>query len=108
MLFRVLGDENLAAGLTDYLSTYQYSNAEGAQFWDILSKVGCLHERYGHLLRGLLQHASTLEGLSLNEIADSWTLQAGHPYLTISTNRTTMVVRQHRFYYLRKNAEEDK
>jgi len=90
MLLNILGEENLAAGLNDYLTTYQYSNVEGAQFWEILAK-----------------YAPSLEGLRLDQIADTWTLQAGYPYLTVSATRTSLVVRQERFYYLRESAKED-
>jgi aminopeptidase N len=90
MLLNIFGEENLAAGLNDYLTTYQYSNAEGSEFWEILAK-----------------HATSLDGLRLDEIADTWTLQPGHPYITVSANKTSLVVRQQRFYYSRETAKED-
>lgn len=67
MVNHFLGEEEFKRGLTSYLNTYKYSNAERNDLWNSLS---------AYATRNLP------ENTSLADIMDGWVLQPGFPVIT--------------------------
>ena len=80
MMSHFLSEENFKTGVTQYLLTYQYKNANQNQLWDVLT---------GHI-----QDSSLPQGITIKDIMDSWTLQSGYPVVTVQrdyNNRTILL-----------------
>ena len=71
-------EEKLKAGLSDYLSLYEYENTDTADLWDTLD----------------LFVDDLPDDLFLDEIMDTWTKQEGYP--VVVSDGTT--VSQERFF----------
>lgn len=69
MMSHFLSENNFKTGVTQYLLTYQYKNANQNQLWDVLT---------GHI-----DDSSLPQGITIKDIMDSWTLQAGYPVVTV-------------------------
>ena len=84
MMSSFLGRDAFKAGITEYLKTYQYSNAVQDDLWRIMTKHG--HE------------SKTLpENLNVKDIMETWTLQAGYPVVTMRRNGSTLTISQQRY-----------
>ena len=78
MLEHFMTEEKLKAGLSDYLSLYEYENTDTADLWDTLD----------------LFVDDLPDDLFLDEIMDTWTKQEGYP--VVVSDGTT--VSQERFF----------
>ncbi|XP_018327042.1 endoplasmic reticulum aminopeptidase 1 isoform X2 [Agrilus planipennis] len=78
MLASSLNYETLQNGLRDYLTTYQYSNADINDLWSTLSR-------------------NTNESLEIKTIMDTWTQQMGFPVVYIRREENQFVAIQERF-----------
>ncbi|XP_078000487.1 aminopeptidase N-like [Glandiceps talaboti] len=68
MLEKFLGETPFKLGVQNYLGQHKFSNADMSDLWKEFSKV-------------------SIEGLDINHIMDTWTLQEGFPVVTV--NKTT-------------------
>lgn len=62
-----LGDEEFKQGLTSYLNTYKYANADRNDLWNILNAYA---------------RKNLPENTTLADIMDGWVLQPGFPVIT--------------------------
>ncbi|XP_064404394.1 aminopeptidase Ey-like [Halichondria panicea] len=72
MIQHYLTEERFWAGITHYLTTHQYGNAETSQLWDALQLQG------------------TPGAVSVGTIMDTWTLQTGYPVFTVDQTNTRL------------------
>ena len=73
----------IIVGITNYLRANAYSNADQDVLWEFLTAAAL--------------EDNSLEGLSVKEIMDTWTLQMGYPLITVRRNydaRTARVSQQ--------------
>lgn len=95
MMSHFLSEDNFKTGITQYLLTYQYKNANQNQLWDVLT---------GHI-----KDSSLPQGITIKDIMDSWTLQAGYPVVTVQRdyNNKTVLLTQERFLLSGKRNKSD-
>ncbi len=91
MLEHFLGAETFRRGLVRYLSTYQYGNARTDDLWAALAEISGQH---------------------VKAIMDTWTKQAGYPFLQVEERESedahpALTLRQRRFFYDRDPAQND-
>ena len=73
-------------GVTNYLKTKSYGNAERDELWDALNKAAIEDKRLP-------------AGVTVNSIMDGWTLEAGYPVLkVVKTENLNVTLSQTRFY----------
>lgn len=84
MMESFLGQTAFKAALEEYLRKFEYSNAVQDDLWDVMTK-------YGH------QYNTLQKDLTVKQIMDSWTLQAGFPVLTVQQNGTDIHMSQQRY-----------
>ena len=73
MLERFMGEENFRLGVSEYLKTFAYKNAETQDLWNHL-------QTYSH-------------GVNITAVMDTWTRQMGYPVVHVardSNNRLTL------------------
>ncbi|XP_024085404.1 endoplasmic reticulum aminopeptidase 1-like isoform X2 [Cimex lectularius] len=78
MMETFLGEDTLKAGLTDYLDTHKYSNADTKDLWAIMSK-----------------HAN--HSIRVKNIMDTWTRQMGFPLIELTRENEQISASQTRF-----------
>ena len=93
MMANFLGIDTFNRGITNYLNTYAYGNAEQDDLWDQLTQVA-------------VEDGSLEDGVTVKTIMDTWTLQMGCPVVTVSRSGNTITCDQERF--LIAEEEEDK
>ncbi len=89
MLENFLGEETFRLGIVDYLTQYQYSNAEGKDLWKSLDKVS---------------------GKPVTEMMEKWINQTGYPVLEVDiseSDKDTISIQQGRFLYEKILGSED-
>lgn len=84
MMQSYLGEDAFKDAVREYLKKFQYSNAVQDDLWSVMTK-------YGHNFNTLPKE------LTVKEIMDSWTLQAGYPVLSIERNGTSILISQQRY-----------
>lgn len=84
MMQSFLGEDAFKDAVREYLKKFQYSNAVQDDLWSVMTK-------YGHNFNTLPKE------LTVKEIMDSWTLQAGYPVLSIERNGTSISISQQRY-----------
>ncbi|XP_044742412.1 aminopeptidase N-like [Chrysoperla carnea] len=92
MLEHILSKTVFQKGLNTYLQTSKLSTVTPEKLWDALQTE---HEKY------LLENpeaASNLGRLSVHDIGNSWSLQAGYPIVTVTKNGKTVQLEQKRFF----------
>lgn len=67
MLNHFLGEQGFRGGLTSYLSTFNYSNADRQDLWNSLE---------------VYANHSLPDGVSVADVMDTWVLQPGFPVVT--------------------------
>lgn len=73
MIVGFLTEQTFQKGVTNYLNTYAYSNADQDDFWSALTAQA--HED------------KTLDtDLTMKQIMDSWSLQTGYPVINVTRN----------------------
>ena len=77
MLHKYLGARDFQKGLQHYLKTHAYSNAQTEDLWASLEKVS---------------------KKPVGKIMKNWTSKAGHPVVAVSESKTTLKIRQDRFF----------
>lgn len=70
MLSYTLTRENFRQGITSYLNSFKYSNAEQSDLWH-------------HLQSAYDDDNIDVEKLNVTKMMDSWTLKAGYPCVTV-------------------------
>ena len=89
MLEQYIGSDAFQRGLGDYMSTFAYSNAEGADLWRAMADAS---------------------GQDIPGMMDSWITQVGYPVVTVETARTgsnaSISLTQRRFLYSGPSQDE--
>lgn len=95
MMSHFLSEENFKTGVTQYLLTYQYKNANQNQLWDVLTEH--------------IKDSSLPQDVTIKDIMDSWTLQAGYPVITVQRdyNNRSVLLTQERFLLSGKKNKSD-
>lgn len=84
MMESFLGEEAFQGALHEYLTTFEYANAQQDDLWSIMTK-------YGHA-------SNTLPAdLNVKQIMDTWTLQAGYPVVQVNHSGSDVIVSQTRY-----------
>ncbi|XP_077996935.1 endoplasmic reticulum aminopeptidase 2-like [Glandiceps talaboti] len=81
MLEEFLTRDVFMKGITDYLQTHEYGNAETDDLWEALTKAD--KENGG--------------STNVKEIMDTWTLQMGYPFVTLARDGNKVTATQQRF-----------
>lgn len=87
MMNHILTEQTFVNGLNSYLLEYQYSNA----YQDYL---------FRHLTTAGHEDGTLPQDMTMKEVMDSWTLQAGYPVITVnrSEDGTSAIISQERFW----------
>jgi len=93
MMANFLGINTFNMGITNYLHGNAYGNANQDNLWQFLTEAA-------------LEDGAFLEGNSIKDIMDTWTLQTGYPLVTASRRDNSVTVSQARFL-LSPEAEAD-
>lgn len=86
MMQSFLGEETFKEALKNYLKYFQYKNAVHDDLWNVMTE-------FGH------KYNTLPADLTVKEIMDTWTIQAGYPILTVSRNGTNIDISQQRYLY---------
>ncbi len=84
MLAAYLGEDAFRQALHDFLIEYQFDSASSAQFWAAVA------------------HSS---GVPLQDFAQTWIYQPGHPLITVAQSGSVLTLTQRRFCYSEIDAE---
>lgn len=84
MMNGFLGESAFKFGIKTFLKKYEFSNAVQDNLWDLMTL-------YGH------QFNTLPSNLTVKDIMDSWTLQAGYPVLNVKKNGSDIIISQQRF-----------
>jgi len=84
MIYTVLNETTFFRGVSNYLDHFKYSNAVQDELWAFLTNV---------------TNPSKLDGYTIKQIMDTWTLQEGYPVLIVTRyyNNNTLTLKQKRF-----------
>lgn len=93
MMQTYLGEDAFKDAIREYLKTFEYSNADRNDLWSVMTK-------YGH------KHSTLPKELTVKQIMDSWTLQAGYPILSVERNGTSIKVSQQRYLLPKVNQND--
>lgn len=85
MMRGFLGENTFRSGLSDYLKKFSYSNAVQDDLWESMENVA----RRDEVLA---------ENLTVKQIMDSWTTQAGFPVVTVKRNGSDVIISQQRYF----------
>lgn len=86
MMQSFLGEQTFKDALKKYLKDFQYKNAVHDDLWNVMTE-------FGHKYHTLPQD------LTVKEIMDTWTVQAGYPILNVSRNGTNIHISQARYLF---------
>lgn len=84
MMESFLGNEAFQGALHEYLTTFEYANAQQDDLWSIMTK-------YGHTSKTLPTD------LNVKQIMDTWTLQAGYPVVQVNHTGNDLIISQRRY-----------
>ncbi len=84
MLEKYIGEKAFQQGLSEYLTTHSYANAQGEDLWDILERVS---------------------GKPVSMLMQSWLKQTGHPLVEVEVKENKLNVKQKRFLFLDKKTD---
>ncbi|XP_055381623.1 aminopeptidase N isoform X2 [Condylostylus longicornis] len=84
MVNSIIGDEAFRLALHEFLTKFQYENADSDDLWDIMTK-------YGHELDTLHKDRN------IKEIMDSWISQPGYPIINVTRMNESLIVEQRRY-----------
>lgn len=84
MVQSFLGEKAFRYALQTYLKKFKYSNAVHDDLWDVMTDAGHKHQ-------------TLPEDLTVKDIMDSWTLQAGYPILNVTRTGTSITISQKRY-----------
>ena len=77
MVRALIGDDNLRAGLKNYLSAHKYGNAQGDDLWDALSQAS---------------------GMPVGKIMKPWLTQPGYPVVSAKIVNGQLTLKQQQFF----------
>ncbi|KAJ8921487.1 hypothetical protein NQ315_003105 [Exocentrus adspersus] len=83
MVEHVMQLQNFRTGLQNYLTTYQFSNTEPENLWDILNQ-------------NVVNSVSRLPA-NLTTVMENWTKSSGYPVLDVDWNGNQVTISQKRF-----------
>jgi len=85
MMANFLGVQTFNRGIANYLHANAYSNANQDDLWQFLTEAG--------------EEDGTLDGLTVKEVMDTWTVQMGYPVIEFNRNYEAGVatLKQNRF-----------
>jgi len=86
MLEAYIGAKDFQTGITEYLNTHAYNNAETSDLWDALGKSS---------------------GKPVAQVMNSWVKQTGFPVLSVEKSDTEITLSQKRFLYENINYKDD-
>ncbi|MGC8480479.1 MAG: M1 family metallopeptidase [Acidimicrobiales bacterium] len=84
MLELYLGTDHYRKGITNYLTTHKYGNAETSDLWDAIEEA---------------------TGKPVRAIMDSWVFQGGHPVIEVARSGNQLTLSQRPFRYLSEPAD---
>ena len=84
MMANFLGINTFNMGITNYLHGNAFGNANQDNLWQFLTDAA-------------LEDGAFLEGNSIKDIMDTWTLQTGYPLVTASRSGSSVTLSQARF-----------
>lgn len=84
MMANFLGINTFNMGITNYLHGNAFGNANQDNLWQFLTEAA-------------LEDGAFLEGNSIKDIMDTWTLQTGYPLVTASRSGNSVTLSQARF-----------
>nr|KAG5707291.1 hypothetical protein BaRGS_000065 [Batillaria attramentaria] len=91
MLQDFIGEDSFRAGLTSYIKSHAYGNAETHDLWESLQNAGSIGE-----------------GLTVSEVMDTWTLQMGYPVVTVKKKgNNQLTLTQERFLVGEPSPEQE-
>ena len=84
MIYTVLTETTFFRGVSNYLDNFKYNNAIQDELWAFLTNV---------------TNPSKLDGYTIKQIMDTWTLQEGYPVLIVTRNyhNNSLTLKQKRF-----------
>lgn len=85
MIEHILTLDTFKKGITKYLTDHEYGNAATSQLWDALTEAANDDGRLP-------------DGVTMANIMDSWTSQAGYPVLTVVPNQE-QIITQRQFFF---------
>ncbi|XP_068228727.1 aminopeptidase N-like [Palaemon carinicauda] len=96
MMNHILTEQTFVEGINSYLMEYQYNNAYQDYLFEHLTIAG--HE-----------DGNLPQDMTMKQVMDSWTLQAGYPVVTVnrSEDGTSAIVSQKRFLFSNESTEEE-
>ena len=86
MLEAYIGAKDFQKGITEYLNTHAYNNAETSDLWDALGKSS---------------------GKPVAQVMNSWVKQTGFPVVSVERTKNKLNLSQKRFLYENINYEND-
>jgi puromycin-sensitive aminopeptidase len=86
MLEAYIGAKDFQTGITEYLNTHAYNNAETSDLWDALGKSS---------------------GKPVAQVMNSWVKQTGFPVLSVEKSDNEIILSQKRFLYENINYKDD-
>lgn len=86
MIYSVLGETTFFQGVSNYLDYFKYNNAVQDELWTFLTNV---------------TNPSKLDGFTIKQIMDTWTLQEGYPVLLVTRHyqNQSLTLKQKRFVF---------
>ncbi|KAG8228739.1 hypothetical protein J437_LFUL007074 [Ladona fulva] len=96
MMSLFLGEVTFRKGVTSYLKTHRYKNAEQDDLWRALTAQAHLD-------------GSLPEQVTVKDVMDTWTLQTGYPILTVTRNydNGSATIKQERYFGLSHHQEQN-
>ncbi|XP_029341713.1 aminopeptidase N isoform X2 [Acyrthosiphon pisum] len=97
MMNTVLGEKTFKQGIRNYIRKYKFSNAEQDDLWSLLTEEA---HRQGTLDKNL----------TVKQIMDTWTFQAGYPVLNVVRDYSagTVILSQERYLSIKSNGTDNK
>ena len=93
MMRGFLGESTFRSGLKNYLKKFEYGNALQDDLWEVMTEQAHTDD--------VLQ-----KNVTIKQIMDTWTLQAGYPVVTVTRNETNIIFSQQQ-YLLPENNPND-
>ncbi|CAO1436554.1 unnamed protein product [Diamesa hyperborea] len=93
MMRGYLGESTFRSGLKSYLKKFEYGNALQDDLWEVMTEQAHTDE--------VLQ-----KNLTIKQIMDTWTLQAGYPVVTVTRNETNIIFSQQQYLLPENNVND--
>ena len=93
MMRGYLGESTFRSGLQNYLKKFEYGNALQDDLWEVMTEQAQIDE--------VLE-----KNVSIKQIMDTWTLQAGYPVVTVTRNETNIIFSQQQYMLPETNTND--